>query len=155
MVSIYNGLCRQVVLIQRCSGITVLFCGPTYSGLCRQVVLIRTELQWYQSTMVSVGRWSLYRGAVVLLCCFVDQPTVVSVGRCSCQRCSGITVLFCGPTHHGLCRQVVLIQRCSGITRAAFKGGGGGIFPPLEICCPPCRSAASLNLYLSIYTKGW
>ena len=38
------------------------------------------------------------------------------------------------------------------VSRAAFRGGICP--PPLEICCPPCRSAASLNLYLSIYTKG-
>ena len=35
-------------------------------------------------------------------------------------------------------------------------GGGGGGGGRMEIFCPPppCRSAASLNLYLSIYTKG-
>ena len=38
-------------------------------------------------------------------------------------------------------------------TRAAFRGGGGGgegIYPPP----PPWRSAASLNVYPNIYTKG-
>ena len=39
-VPVYSGLCRQVVLIQRCSSITEEANVPVYSGLCRQVILL-------------------------------------------------------------------------------------------------------------------
>ena len=49
-----------------------------------------------QPTVVSVDRWSLYRGALVSLRWPMEQPT-----------CSGLS------------RQVVLIQRCISITEVA------------------------------------
>ena len=34
-----------------------------------------------QPTVVSVDKWSLYRGALISLRCPMEQPTVVSVDR--------------------------------------------------------------------------
>ena len=39
-----------------------------------------------QPTVVSVDRWSLYRGVLVSLKWFMEQPTVVSVDRWSLYR---------------------------------------------------------------------
>ena len=36
-----------------------------------------------QSTVVSIDRWSLYRGALVSLRLSMEQPTVVSIDRWS------------------------------------------------------------------------
>ena len=38
-VTAYCGLCRQVVLVQRCISMTEVDYVPAYCGLCRQVVL--------------------------------------------------------------------------------------------------------------------
>ena len=52
-----GGLCRQVVLEQRCISIIEVAHGAAYNGLCRQVVLIQGYLS---ITMVSHG--SAYSG---------------------------------------------------------------------------------------------
>ena len=69
-----SGLCRQVhgPCTEVCAVITEVAHGPVYSGLRRKVVLVQRcvllSLGWLmgQSIVVSVERWSLYRG----VCCY-------------------------------------------------------------------------------------
>jgi hypothetical protein len=46
----YSGLCRQVVLKQRCVDITEVAHGPAYSGCCR----VGSFLYWWSSWQVPV-----------------------------------------------------------------------------------------------------
>ena len=76
-----------------------------------------------QSTVVSIDRWSLYRGAVVSLRWPMGQPTVVSVDRWSLYRSAVVSLRWpMEDLYSGLYRQVVLIQKCSSITEVAHGG---------------------------------
>ena len=78
-----------MVLIQRCISITEVAHGAAYSGHYRQVVLIKryiiVSLRWpmERPTVVTIDRWTLYRGAIVLPELFTDRPTVVTIDRWS------------------------------------------------------------------------
>ena len=52
--------------------------------MCKHVCLY----DWDQMTVVSVDRWSLYRGARVSLRWPMEQPTVVTIDRWSLRQVS-------------------------------------------------------------------
>ena len=65
-----------------------------------------------QPTMVTVDRWSSYRGALVSLRWPMEQPPVVTAQVVLIQRCFSITEVAHGAATSDHCRQVVLIQKC-------------------------------------------
>ena len=63
----YSGLCRQVVLIQRCINTTEMAHGAAYSGLYRQVVFLYTVCVMYVCTC----KYYMYINVHMYACMYV------------------------------------------------------------------------------------
>ena len=104
-----GGLCRQVILVQKCISITEVAHGAAYSGLYRQVVLVQKCI-----SITEVAHGAAYSG----LC---RQVILI-------QRCISITEVALGAAYSGHYRQVVLIQRCISITEVALGAAYSGLY---------------------------